>query len=102
MNLTTKGAFYASRRGGTQFRGWDAERYALVAIANSTQDANWISACVNRNPDRPAPKRPERFPTPDEQKKPPPKPGSFAAMVVAAKKAALKNKEKRNGQGKPV
>ncbi|APC43176.1 tail assembly chaperone [Mycobacterium phage Jaan] len=97
MHLPTDGAFYASRRGGVQFRGWDADRYALVAAVNALRANNHILMMVNRDPAKPKPKAPDPFPTPDDNKKPTaPKPGSFAAMVVAAKKAA---REKREANG---
>ncbi|QLF84588.1 tail assembly chaperone [Mycobacterium phage Gail] len=94
MQLPTDGAFYASRRGGIQFRGWDADRYALVAAVNALRANNHILTVVNRDPAKPKPKPPEPFPTPDSDTKSAPKPGSFAHMIVAAKRAHRLRKEK--------
>lgn len=73
------------------------DRYALVSLVNAANDNNWILASVNRDTKKPAPKRPQRFPTPDKDTPSAPKPGSFAAMVVRAKRAARKRKESANG-----
>lgn len=97
MNLPTSGAFYASRRGGSQFRGWDVDRYALVAAVNAMRANNHILLMVNRDPSKPKPKAPESFPTPDSDKSNAPKPGSFADMVIRAKRAARLKKEAMNG-----
>lgn len=97
--LPSEGAFYASRRGGPQFLGWDAERYALTTLVNEQKANNHLLMLINRDPKKPKPKAPEPFPTPDEEKKSTePAPGSFAAMVVAAKRAARKKKEMSSGQ----
>jgi hypothetical protein len=96
LNLPTTSALYASRRGGQQYRGWDAERYALVAMVNALKANNWILASVNRDPAKSKLKPPEPFPTPDDDKPTPPKPGSFGGMLLAAHRAQRRNKELRN------
>lgn len=98
FNLPADGAFHASRQGGPQFRGWDAGRYALVALVNAQRANNHILMMVNRDPKRAKPKPPEFFPTPDESDKPSaPKPGSFAAIAASMLAAQRKKRELMNG-----
>lgn len=93
LNLPHDGAFYAERRGGPEYRGWDEDRYALVALVNEMKASNYMFATAHSDPKKSKPKAPEPFPTPDSEKqKAAPKPGSFAAMLVAAKKAANEKK----------
>lgn len=92
LHLPTDGAFYASRRGGQEFRGWDVDRYALVSLVNAQRAGNHILLMANRDPKRAKPVAPEPFPTPDE-KKSRPKPGSFAG-VVASMMAAQRRRKK--------
>ncbi|AHJ86392.1 tail assembly chaperone [Mycobacterium phage 40AC] len=97
--LPTDSAFAASCRGGPQFRGWDADRYAMVSAVNELRAGNHLTLLINRDRSKPKPKAPEPFPTPDEEKKSTaPKPGSFASMVVAAKRAARLKKEKESAK----
>lgn len=97
FQLPTDGAFYASRQGGIQFRGWDAGRYALVAQVNAQRATNHILMMVNRDPKRSKPKPPEWFPTPDESDKPKAhKPGSFAAIAASMLAAQRKKRELMN------
>lgn len=93
-NLPPEGALHASVRGGNQFRGWDVDRYALVALVNAQRANNYILTMVNRDPKRPRPPAPEPFPTPDseERKQNKLKPGSFAA--IAARMMADQRKKK--------
>lgn len=97
IQLPTNGAFYASRRGGIQFRGWDPKMYALVAGVNALKVNNYILACANRDPKKPKPPLPEMFPTPDDNKSNAPKPGSFAAIAASMMAAQRKKKELLNG-----
>ena len=98
MNLPDDGAFYASRQGGPQFRGWDAGRYALVAQVNAQRSTNHILMMVNRDPKKARPKPPEMFPTPGvEKQKPAPTPGSFAAIAASMIEAQRKKREVLNG-----
>ena len=98
LNLPTNGAFYASRRGGQEFRGWDIDRYAMVAMVNAKRATNHILMMVNRDPKKPKPKAPEPFPTPDEGKKAnAPKPGSFAAIAASMMAAQRRKRELMNG-----
>lgn len=96
-HLPTDGAFYASRRGGQQFRGWDADRYALVAQVNAQRANNHILTMVNRDPKKPKPKPPEWFPTPDDEIKSV-KPGSFAAVAAAMLAEQKRKKELLSGK----
>lgn len=98
MHLPSDGAFYAARRGGQDFRGWDVDRYALVALVNSQRANNYILTMVNRDPKKPKPAPPEPFPTPDETSKPAHKPGSFAAIAASMMAAQRRKKELINGR----
>lgn len=98
MHLPTDGALYASRRGGQEFRGWDIDRYAMVAQVNAQRAGNHILLMANRDPKKPKPKAPEPFPTPDDDKKSnAPKPGSFAAVAASMIAAQRKKRELMNG-----
>lgn len=98
MQLPTDGAFYASRRGGVQFRGWDASMYAQVATVNAIRANNHILMMVNRDPKKKKPAEPEMFPTPDDhQESNAPKPGSFAAIAAQMMAAQRKKKELLDG-----
>jgi hypothetical protein len=98
LQLPTNGAFYASRRGGLQFRGWDADRYALVALVNAQRANNHILLLANSDPKKSKPKAPELFPTPDDNpKSKAPKPGSFAAIAASMMAAQRRKKELMNG-----
>ncbi len=98
MGLPTDGAFYASRRGGQQFRGWDVDRYALVAQVNAQRATNHIMMMVNRDPKKPKPAPPDYFPIPDEDKPSKPKPGSFAAIAASMMAAQRRKREMLNGR----
>lgn len=98
IHLPADGAFYASRQGGQEFRGWDTDRYALVALVNAQRAGNHIQLMINRDPKRAAPKPPEPFPTPgSENKSKAPKPGSFAAVAASMLAAQKRKKELMNG-----
>ncbi|AMS01021.1 tail assembly chaperone [Mycobacterium phage ArcherNM] len=94
--LPRDGAFYAERRGGQQYRGWDEDRYALADIYDAVQAGNHLFMMAHRDPNKAKPKAPKPYPRPDDMtpKNDAPKPGSFAAMVVAAKKAARERRER--------
>ena len=67
--------FYAQRRGGPQFRGWDESRYALVAAVNAIRSLQYtyVSAHSKRRPTPPKP-----MPIPDDARRKKDTPGSFA------------------------
>ncbi|AMW64104.1 tail assembly chaperone [Mycobacterium phage EvilGenius] len=94
--LPKDGAFYAERRGGQQYRGWDEDRHALADIYDAIQAGNHLFMMANRDPNKAKPKAPKPYPRPDDNKPKDaaPPPGSFAAMVVAAKKAARERRER--------
>ena len=55
--------FNAERRGGPEFRGWDADRYIAVANVNAVRALQYTYiAAHSKN----KPKPPEPFPTPDK------------------------------------
>lgn len=102
LNLDEYSAFYASQRGGPQFRGWGPGRYALVAQVNAQRATNHILTLVHRDPNKSSPEMPESFPTPDDDdlkatKTPAPAPGSFAA-VVGSMMAEQRKKMESNGE----
>ena len=98
LHLPTEGAFFASRRGGQQYRGWDVDRYALVSLVNAQRAGNHILLMVNRDPKKSKPKPPEPFPTPDsEEQSRTPKPGSFAAVAASMLAAQRRKKELMSG-----
>lgn len=100
LNLPRSSSFYAERRGGQQYRGWDETRYALADLIDAQQAGNHYFVMANRDTTKPKPKPPKPYPRPDddEPKATAPKPGSFAAMIVAAKTAARKRMEQENGR----
>lgn len=98
MHLPHDGAFFAARQGGLEFRGWDTDRYALVALVNAVRAGNHIQLMINRDPKRAAPKPPAPFPIPgDETKSSAPKPGSFAAIAASMLAAQRRKKELMSG-----
>ena len=99
MHLPSDGAFYASRRGGSEFRGWDVDRYALVALVNAQRANNYILTMVNRDSKKSAPKPPEPFHTPDADvasKDNNNKPGSFGSIAASMMAAQRRKRELRN------
>ena len=96
--LPPRSAFVAARRGGQQFRDWDAGRYALVDVANSLRALQHLYLVTHIDRRKTAlPKPPDPFPTPEEQrtKQSAHKPGSFAHMVVTAKAAVARKRKER-------
>jgi len=92
-HLPSDSALAASRRGGPQYRGWDADRYALAALVNAQRANNHILMMVNRDPKKPKPKPPDSFPMPDDDKPKPLKPGSFAAIAASMIEAQRKKEQ---------
>ncbi len=93
VNLPRDSALAASRRGGPQYRGWDEDRYALVAMVNAQRAANHMFLLAHSDPKKSKPKAPEPFPIPDNQSKSSrPKQGSFAA--IAAQMLAAQRRQK--------
>lgn len=93
INLPKEGAFYASRRGGQQFRGWNEDRYAMANLIDAQNAANYLFIMANRDPKRAKPQPPKPYYRPDQSEPGhnKPAPGSFAAMVLAAKAAHERN-----------
>lgn len=96
VHLPSDGALYASRSGGPQFRGWDVDRYALVALVNAQRASNHIQLMINRDPKKPKPKPPEPFPTPGDTAKPKHAPGSFGSIAASMLAAQRKKRETLN------
>lgn len=100
VHLPIASAFVAKQRGGQEFRGWDAERYALADAATSLRFIKhmYLSAHLDRKKHR-LPEPPKAFPTPELTKtmKNSKKPGAFAQMVVNAKRNAMTRKAGRSG-----
>jgi hypothetical protein len=78
--------FNAERRGGQQFRGWDASRYAAVATVNAVRAMTYTYVSAHS---KSRPKPPEPFPIPDSPARNQ-GPGSFA--FIAARKLAAARK----------
>ena len=80
--------FNAERRGGQEFRGWDAGRYAAVASVNAVRALQYTYVAAHS---KSRPKAPEPFPIPDQRgRRKNTGPGSFAYMAaqrLAAKKS---------------
>lgn len=80
--------FNAERRGGQEFRGWDAGRYAAVASVNAVRALQYTYVAAHS---KSRPKAPEPFPIPDKRvRRKNTGPGSFAYMAaqrLAAKKS---------------
>lgn len=75
VQLPPGSRFYAARRGGPQFRGWDETRYILAAVVNSIRVLQWTYV-ASKSKRRPSP--PDMVPLPDQEKKRKDGPGSFA------------------------
>lgn len=75
--------FVAEKRGGQQFRGWDAGRYATVATVNAVRALQWTYVAAHS---KSKPKPPDPFPIPESSISKKRKPNSFA--LIAAKKLA--------------
>lgn len=82
--------FYAEKRGGQEFRGWDPDRYATAATVDAVRALTWVyvAAHVKRKP-----KLPDPFPTPKAKTKKADKPGSFAHTAFSLLSAAKQRKE---------
>jgi hypothetical protein len=93
-------AFVAQTRGGQQFRGWDEDRYALVALINAVRALHYIFALAHSDPKKAKPKPPDPYPIPDKvtRKKAAPQPGSFA-FIAGRQLAAAKEKRKAAAHG---
>jgi hypothetical protein len=89
VQLPPGSRFYAERRGGVQFRGWDEDRYLMVAVINAVRALQWTYV-ASKSKRRPAP--PDPFPTPDDARKKKEGPGSFA-FIAKQKLAELKRKD---------
>lgn len=97
MHLPLGSCFNAARRGGQQYHGWDAERYALVDIANSLRMIQFLYTSAHIDPKKGRrPAIPSPFPTPDsearEKAEKANKPGSFVHTLLQAK-----SRQKRKG-----
>jgi hypothetical protein len=73
--------FYAERRGGAEFRGWDQNMYAQAAIVNAIRALQFTYVSANS---KNKPKPPDPFPVPDRPVSRGVKSGAFAQMALAA------------------
>lgn len=79
--------FNAERRGGQEFRGWDASRYAAVASVNAVRALQWTYICAHS---KSRPKQPEPFPIPDAQRR---RRDNTFAIMAAQQIAAARRKD---------
>ncbi|WP_007470325.1 hypothetical protein [Segniliparus rugosus] len=86
--------YEAECRGGSQFRGWDESRYALVATVNALRALQYLYLRAHLDPKKSAkPKPPEPFPAPEvPEDRARPRKGSFA-FVAAARLAATRKRK---------
>lgn len=94
--LPESSRFVAELRGGSQFRGWDASRYAAVATVNAVRALQYTYVAAHS---KSKPKPPEPFPIPDRaERRRASGPNTFAAIAAAAlrgKAAACQQVEKK-------
>lgn len=89
--LPESSRFVAEHRGGQQFRGWDAGRYAAVATVNAVRAMQYTYVSANS---KSRPKPPEPFPVPDTTvRKRSTGPNSFTAIAAAAIRKAAECQE---------
>lgn len=93
--LPESSRFVAERRGGPQFRGWDASLYTQVATVNALRALTYVYVAAHSKNKPPAP---EPFPVPDTTVRKPRSngPGTFA-FIAASKIAAAKKARSQNG-----
>jgi len=98
VNLPLGSAYVSAQRGGSQYRGWNEDRYALVALINAVRTSNYLFVTANSDPKKSKVQPPEPYPTPDDaepgaraRRRGPPAPGSFAGtamrLITRARKA---------------
>jgi hypothetical protein len=80
--------FNAERRGGQEFRGWDASRWAAVATVNAVRALQYTYVSAHS---KSRPKPPEPFPVPGGGSRSN-GPGSFAFIAAQQLAAARKAK----------
>ena len=93
VQLPPGSRFYAEKRGGPAFRGWDEDRYAMVAVVNAVRALQWtyVASKSKRKPPALQP-----FPIPDDARRKKDGPGTFA-FIAKQKLAELKQKETPSG-----
>lgn len=94
-NLPIASAFNAVQRGGIEFRGWGQEQHTAADMVDSLSDLAYILIMAHRDPSKPAPERPRRYPRPGDKPDPETLPddqktkfkaGSFGDMLQQAKR----------------
>lgn len=92
--LPPESAFEAEKRGGQQFRGWNAQMYAIVAAVNALRSLQHMYVLTHLNKKASKPKPPEPFPIPQKKKEEQTsfKPGSFGGMVSSMMAASRRRK----------
>lgn len=96
--LPVDSRFYAEKRGGPHFRGWDESRYAMAAVVNAVRALQHALLLINTEKSKrgkiPVP---ELYPLPEMKAlKKQHKPGSFGA-IVAGWRQARKRRAESNG-----
>lgn len=84
--LSEGSRFVAECRGGPEFRGWDAGRYAQVATVNAVRALQYTYITAHA---KSRPKPPDSFPIPDKKIRQQSS-NSFAAMAAAQMTAGRK------------
>lgn len=93
IQLPAGSRFYAEKRGGPHFRGWDEDRYLMAAVANAIRGLQWTYV-ASKSKRRPPPVQP--LPLPDDVRRRKDGPGTFA-FLAKQKLAELKQKENPGG-----
>lgn len=89
-NLPMASSFVAVNRGGLEYRGWGQEQYTAADISDGLSELAYILIMAHRDPDKPVPQPPKRYPRPGDKpqtddRKTKFKEGSFGAMMQQAK-----------------
>lgn len=89
-NLPLASSFVAVNRGGIEFRGWGQEQHSAADMIDALSEIAYILILAHRDPDKPAPQPPKRYPRPGDKplkddQKTKFKEGSFGAMMQQAK-----------------
>lgn len=92
--LPVESAFEAEKRGGQQFRGWNAQAYAIVAAVNALRSLQHMYVLTHLSKKASKPKSPEPFPIPQKKKEEQTsfRPGSFGGMVGSMMAASRRRK----------
>lgn len=99
--LPISSRFYAEKRGGRQYRGWDESRYTTAAVVDAIRALQFTYILANTEKSKRS-----RIPTPELYPRPETsvrslskklKPGSFGSVVASAFIAARKRRAQADG-----